>query len=389
MPRPHPLLLDLAALRTPRSATSSNPASVLASAIEHRISGLLWTSIERGVVDMPAAQTHELAARDLVVQAHHERLWSLASEIQHRLRRIGVESAIAKGIGAETRWYVRTGERPCRDIDLVVDPAATARVDDVLAELAPRHPMRPEIAEMLRTGVLQSVDLVVDGVPIDLHVDLLKVEVATRGRAALFERSIEVTGSHGSTIRVLDAETSLILFAIHLNKDRFARLLGYADIARLLAREPFDWPFVETFLAREGLRMPVYAALHAVSSDIGLRPPPVPRPRGARARAWNRLWPPDQRLRGYVSIGTNEHRQLWIPWLAEGRIREAFRWWVRRRAVPPRELLRIYEPDVGGPYPVQWAVGRLRGWRRRGTAERLAREADVHARHRRSSSSTV
>jgi hypothetical protein len=220
------------------------------------------------------------------------------------------------------------------------------------------------------------VDLVVDGVAIDLHADLLKVEIPTRGHQALWSRTQLVPSPTDGTVRVIDPETSLIHFAIHLNKDRFARLLGYADIARLMARESLDWDFIRRFVQGEGLQVPVFNSLHAVSSTLQLPSPPVPREvRGPRARAWHHLWPASLRLSGYVGLGTGQHRQLWIPLLAEGRTWESIRWWIRRRAVPPGDLLRIYDPDVEGPYVVRLAVGRARGWRNRRRAARIARDA--------------
>jgi hypothetical protein len=338
--------------------------------------GLLWSSVSQGAIRLPPEASWLLAATDLAVKGHHERLWRVLDEVQRRLARLGVQTAVAKGVAAEQRWFDRTGERPCRDIDLLLEPGARDRVADVIAELQPAHPLRTAIAASVRAGTLQSVDLVVDDVAIDLHADLLKVEIPTRGRQALWSRTHLMPSPTGSSVRVIDAETSLIHFAIHLNKDRFARLLGYADIARLMARESLDWDFIREFVRGEGLRIPVFNSLHAVSAALELPSPPVPREvRGLRARAWHRLWPAQRRLSGYVGLGTGQHRQLWIPWLAEGRTWESVRWWIRRRALPPGDLLQVYDPDVEGPYVVRLAVGRVRGWRNRRRAARIARDA--------------
>lgn len=370
MPRPHPLLLDLAAERVPRPHDRGQLVGILSSSIEHRMSGLLRSSAADRTVNLPAEERRLLEARDLAQRAHHERLWNALVAIQRRLERRGILTAAAKGVAAEARWYARTGERPCRDLDLLLEPGSVSRVDEVIDELQPDHPFRSEVVRLVRTGTLQSVDLNFEGIGIDLHADLLKVEVPTRGREGIWERTLSIATPAGTLVRVLDAEISLILFAIHLNKDRFARLLGYADIVRLLAREPIDWSFVDDFLWREGLRIPVYSSLHAVSSDLGTAPPDVPRPGGWRATAWRALWPPRSRLRGALGSTTGFHRQLWIPWIAEGRTREALRWWMLRRVVPSADLLRLYEPDVDGRYPWRWLVVRYRGWRRRRDAHR-------------------
>ena len=339
--------------------------------------GLLWSSCTAGEVQLPADHTSLLAARDGARLAYHEHLWKRLHEVQSRLAKLGIQTAAAKGVAAEDRWYDRTGERPSNDIDLLLEPGGAARLTDVLDELQPRHPLREEIAALVRTGVLQSVDLLVDGVPIDLHVDLLKVEIPTRGAEALWSRTYEMTSKAGLQVRVIDAETSLVHFAIHLNKDRFARLLAYTDVARLLALESLDWGFIESFVVREGLRVPVFNSLHAVTTGLDVPPPPVPRQdHGWRAMAWNRLWPADRHLSGSRGMSSRHHRQLWIPWLATGRVWDAFLWWLRRRVLPPGSLLRLYDPDVTGPYPLRLVVGRLRGWRRRRRAALGTRRAE-------------
>jgi hypothetical protein len=376
MARPHRLLFELAARRLPESVAPSDADELVRSAIEHRMHGILWSSVSQGAIRLPPEATWLLAATDLAVRDHHERLWRVLHDVQQRLAQLGVRTAAAKGVAAEMRWYGRIGERPCRDIDLLLEPGAEDRTADIIAELQPAHSLRTEIAASVRAGTLQSVDLDVDGVAIDLHADLLKVEIPTRGSRALWSRTHLLDGPTSSAVRAIDAETSLIHFAIHLNKDRFARLLGYADIARLMAGESLDWDFIREFVSGEGLRIPVFNSLHAVSAALQLPPPPVPREdRGFRARAWHRLWPAHRRLCGYVGLGTGQHRQLWIPWLAEGRTWESARWWIRRRALPPGNLLRVYDPDLDGPYVVRLAVGRVRGWRKRRWAGRIARDA--------------
>lgn len=336
--------------------------------------GLLWSSAVGGGIELPRREMSRLAARDLVVQAHHSRLWEQSSAVQGRLVGIGIQTAAVKGVAAEDRWYGRMGERPCRDVDLLLEPGSDTRLAEVLDELQPRHRFRTELARLVRSGALQSVDVSVGGVAIDLHSDLLKVEIPTRGADSLWARSYVLKSKGGVTLRVIDAETSLIHFALHLNKDRFARLIAYADVARLLALESLDWPFIEKFVAREGLRVPVFNSLHAVTSALRLDRPPVPRHwRGWRGKAWHRLWPTNQRLLGYTGVNTRLHRQLWIPWLSEGRLTEALAWWVRRRLLPNGDLLRVYDPDVAGPYPVRLLVGRLRGWRTGRESYRVAR----------------
>ena len=335
------------------------------------MNGLLWSSVGRHEVVLPRDQAARLAVGDLAVERHHVRLWAAATEIQRRLGDLGIGVALAKGVTAEARWYERLAERPCVDIDLFLEPGALSRLGEVIDALHPGHPLQNDGPALVRSGILQSIDLVFDGIPIDVHADIFKIEIPTRRLDHVWARTAMVTGHDGATIRALDPELSLIHFLLHINKDRFARLIGLADVARVLARERLDWGFIESFLTREGIRVPVYASLHAVTSVLGLPVTPAPRPRGWRASAWARLWPEDGRLLGHRGLARHQHRQLLLPLLTEGRILEGVRWLLRRRLFPPRAMVPIWYPETRGPYLVRVAVGRfLRARDRR----RLARQ---------------
>ena len=372
MTRPHPLLIDLAADRPPRDRVPADPDALLASAADHRMTGRLWTAVSGGLVELPPAHAADLASRDLAAERHHRHLWATIDSIARRLADIGVEIAVAKGVVAEARWYDRLGERPGADIDVLLEPASRTRVADVLDALQPDHPLRAGAPRLVRAGILQSVDLTVRGVGVDLHADLFKIEIPTRQLATVWARTTTVTGPGGVVVRTLDAELSLVHLLLHLNKDRFARLIGHADVARLLAREDLDWAFLERFLHAEGLRVPVVSSLHAVADALDLPPPPLPRPTGVRAAAWQRLWPESIRLRGNEGLAVHQHRQLLIPLLMDGRAPEGARWLLRRRLFPPREMVPVYYPDTQGPYLVRVAVGRvLRARDRRREAQRF------------------
>lgn len=366
MPRPHPLLLDIAAQRPPDRQSVGDVEGLLASAFEHRMHGLLLSAAIHGHIVLPRDAVRKLALEDLAVQAHHRRLWTALEDVQERLGRISVQVAAAKGVTAEARWYGRLAERPCKDLDILLDPSATHRLEEIIDALQPDYFLRDTGARLMKRGMLQSLDLVVDGIAVDLHSDLLKIEIPTKESKRIWSRTGEVCGPSGTAVRAVDAETSLVHFLIHLHKDRFARLLGFADVVRLMAHAPLDWGFIDDFLAAEGLKVHVYSALHRVTSTLGLPTPPTPRPHGWRAKAWQQLWPDSQSLMGDPGFSARlEHRHFWIPWLAEGRMIESFGWWVRRRVFPPTALVDLYYPDTAGPYLVRVAVGRVRRSRER------------------------
>lgn len=371
MVRPHPVLFDLAAGRPPRAVAPDEGHDLIPSAIDHRMTGLLWSAVAGGGIELSGDDRRRLEARDVAVELHHRRIWAAMHDIQARLGKLGIGVAYFKGVVAEARWYRRFAERPCRDIDLLLEPGARARIADVLDALQPAHPFREEVPALVHGGILQSVDLTFGGLSVDVHLDLLKLEVPTRQAELVWSRVRAVVGPDGRSVPAIDDEVSFVQLLLHANKDRFSRLLGYADVARVLqgADGDLDWSFMDDFVHREGLRVPVYSALGAITDTLGLSMP-VSRPKGWRARAWQALWPPASRLQGTRGLMTRQHRPLVLPLLAEGRLLEAVRWLARRRLLPPSSTLAMYYPDTKGPYVARVIVGRLR---RAGERRRAAR----------------
>jgi hypothetical protein len=273
---------------------------------------------------------------------------------------MGIQVASAKGVTAEARWYGRAGERPCFDVDLLLAPADIGRIGEIVREVAPDHPLRDTVQDLVDHGHLQSVDLLIDGVHFDLHVDLLKLEILPlRQRELIWDRLVPLRLADGRTIRVVDPEISLIHFLVHLNKDRFAYLLGFADIARIYAKENIDSAFIDRFLRAEGIESSVYLALDTVMSTLGMAPVAHPPVRGLRSIVWRRLWPPAFRLRGDIGRFSSRHRQFWLALMARGRSTEALRGYLAR-LLPPSSLVSYQTPEARGPYLWRIIAGRLR-----------------------------
>lgn len=311
-----------------------------------------------------------LLREDLRHWARHQVLWDALLRITRRLEDMGVRVASVKGVTAEARWYARTGERPTSDIDLLLAPDDVGRVGDIVRELLPNHPLLGSLQGLVDHGHVQVVELNIDGIPIDLHLDLLKLEVLpTRRRNLLWGRVVSLTLPNGAALRVLDAETSLIHFLMHVNKDRFAYLLGYADIARICKQENLDWSFIDRFLRGEGLETQVYLALDAVLDTLRLPAISHPAVGGWRASLWRSLWPPSFRLRGDAGRNSSRLRQFWLAVMARGRTVETARG-LLYRVFPPRVLAEHLTPDTPGPYLWRITVGRARNARRR--QERIA-----------------
>jgi len=360
---PHPALIELAAGRPLPTVPSDAVDGLLASAAEHRMTGLLWSRVADGHLDVPKPAMMELARTDLRTRAHHLRLWEIATMVRDRLGDHGIGVAMAKGVAAEARWYDRIGERPAKDVDLLLEPGAEQRLSEVFDALEPRV-RHGDAALLLTTGYLQSIDLDVEDVEVDLHTDIFKIGVPTRQIDVMWRRIRKVAGPHGTAINALDPELSFVHFLLHLNRDRFRFLLGFADIGQIMRREELDWEFIADFVRREGFDAIVYSALDAVVTTLDLAYPPLPRPRGLRAGAWRRLWPAHLRLQRRTQKAIPYRRQYYIPLLARGRFVEAARCVVRRQLLPPRSIIDLHHGDVPGPYLVRLVLGRWRQQRR-------------------------
>jgi hypothetical protein len=350
-----PLLYDLAAGRDDPSA--SVDAHVISLAWEHRMTGLLWTWAREHLADVEMKTG--LAQHDLHVQAHLGRVWEVLEASVTRLTAAGIEVATIKGVTSEARWYDRRGERPCSDVDLLLSPHQLDRVAEAVRLIEPDHPWVSHVTSMAANGRIQAVTTHLDGLEVDLHLDLLKLGMPTRQSTEMWELTTPYSLPGGGSVRVLDDTTALLHLLVHLNKDRFQRLLGYADIVRIIATGRVDWARLERFARGEGISMSAFRTLEVVLDELSLPwPVELQRPSGFRARIWNLIWREGIRLRGTEGRLRFRRRQDWISFLARGRRVEALRWWLRD-VWPPGPIVAAHYAHIRGPYLWKLIRGRL------------------------------
>ena len=341
--RPHPALFELAADR-PLPAVDDHD-ELGRSALEHRMGGLLWSQISNGAIEGPSEWRERLAGADLVTRTRHQRLWRTLADVTQQLAAAGIEVASFKGVAAERRWYARVGDRPCADLDLLLHPDHLDRIDDVVELIQPGHPLRGRVGALVAQGRLQSVELQTAGeVSIDLHADAFKLWLPSR-RDVVWARVVDVEGPDGVVVRALDAEASLVHFLVHLTKDRFRWLLGYADVARVAGTPELDHDFVAWWVRTEGLDVHYRAALETVARTLDVDVA-TPGSRGPRAMAWRAVWRPAIQLRGDEGLVRFRHRQLWVTLLARGRTGAKVRF-LARKLVPVPELIDYRRPASG------------------------------------------
>lgn len=371
MAQPHPALFDLAAGR-PFAPAGAGPGLV-DSALEHRMSGLLQSALAGSPGTIPGDAANRLAEADVRQWARNRMVGAVAGRFVALAGGLGIPVALVKGVALEGIAYTRTGERPTWDVDVVVHPDGIPRVEQLVATAQPHHPLLPHLASLVEGGHLQSIDLVYGGLPVDVHLDPLKLElIRTRRPEAWWER-MRTVEREGAPLPTFDAGAALVLALLHLNKDRFRYLLGYADVARLLPLVE-DWDWVAHTLEREGLATPLWSTLTVVEETLDIRSP-VAAPAGlTRTRLWRAAWPTGVRLLGAPAGVRYRYRQFLIPFTGNGRSREALKAWLRRLA-PPKPLLDAYYPGRG-PYLWKLVVGRVSRRIRRLRQRREATRAD-------------
>ena len=350
--KPHKALVDLAA---GRSLVGTINADLVRSAEEHRLGGILKTAMDQGLpVESDAAI--ELNKIDALGWARNRMLLDACSEIAQIAAQLGIDVFVIKGIAIEARWYSRLGERPAWDIDLVLAPWHRDRVGELLATLQPRHTLLNDPSELQSTR-LQSIDLGFHSLPVDLHLDPLKLEVAaTHDAGILFENASSLSTAADHPIRVLGTEASLVLAALHLNKDRFRYLLGYVDLVRILADTSLDLDRAVGLAEALGLGRSFRSTIAAAHVDLQLTPPAGFE---LNDRMWNRTWPPSIRMLGAEGQDRFRYRQFLLPLLEGGRWSEVLIASWHRFFPSPYQLWRNF-PNEKGSYLGRLIRGRIR-----------------------------
>jgi hypothetical protein len=351
MPLPHPALLSLAA--GSEASNLDDPSEVVRSAFEHHMFGLLWTDVRVRHVPLAHYLEDGLAVQDLLTQDRHARLWKTIGVVDDVLGSIGVEFAVIKGVPTEARWYSRLGERPCADVDVWLSPAAVPRAEEVVRTLDPGGSAPEGLLDRHRRGLVHTVDLEIEGTTVDLHLDPLKVGLVGHDTRPLWAHTVPYETPDGVVISVLDTEATLFHRLIEMNHDSFFRLLGFADVTRMMGAGPLDWDAFDALARSYGLDVVAWSGLRVVVETLELDLS-IPRPRGVRAAVWRVMWRSSVRLQGDEGWRRFRHRYRWLPAFARGRLADAVRWWAAK--------LPETNPEERGPWPVRLAVGR---WKRR------------------------
>ncbi|HEU4319409.1 MAG TPA: nucleotidyltransferase family protein [Acidimicrobiia bacterium] len=364
-------MIDLAADRV---VSGTIDDAVVDQAVEHRVAGMLWTRVSAGEITPAQPVMQRLENLDLQAWARARMLESSLQQLLDVADATGVRVALIKGLATGGRWYARPTERWSYDFDLVVHPDDLGGIDQFVSRLYPSHLLVGEIERLVRGRHLQSVDLGVAGMPVDLHLDPLKLEIVwSVSPARYWDHAVELNLSDGLRVPTFDTNASLFLHLMHLNKDHFRRLIGYADVVRGAAQTDLDWSVVMDLAAGEGLSEHVANTASAVEEELGVEFSLPRAHRSWRSSVWARSWPRQSRLSG-VARNVHRHRLFVIPLTAKGRAVSAVGGWLRR-LWPPKVLLDYYYPHDSGGYLVKLLKVRFGG--RRSHVSSLSHEDDA------------
>lgn len=350
MTRPHPHLIDLV---LGRGIPGLVETVIVRSALEHRVAGLLKTAIDLGAPASREAVTM-LDESDIATWARNRVIAEAVAEIAGIAVDLGIDVAFMKGVTTEARWYDRLGERPTWDIDVVLAPWHRHRAHDLIEALQPTHSILPQLDSILNKDRLQSIDLGYKGLPIDLHLDPLKLELVTSRHPELLWNGIETVALERGPVPVFDPTVSLLLTALAVNKDRFRYLIGHSDLIRIERDPQIHFSRCEQLAKSEGVLIPFQSTLSAVRTDLGLPEGGAP----SRNRAWDIFWAPSVRLLGDEGKVRFRYRQSLMPLFDGGRWPEvAASWW--RRVLPSVALLDRLYPEIRGPYLARVFLARI------------------------------
>jgi hypothetical protein len=375
MSKPDPVLLSIARGESAGAVDIPRTEALFHSAVEHRMTGLLFSASIRGDVSLPPALTERLVEWDMSGWARHAMLVEGLRQAATRLDVAGVQWVVFKGPVSESLLFERQGERPYFDLDLAVAPGHVQHIDEIVALLEPRHRDLGRLGILCRSGHFQAVSLALDGdgAPIDLHCDPMSLGVPTPRIEWLWEEISRQDVGIGFEVPVLSPEGRLLHALVNITRDRFRHLLGHVEVFRHATRPGLDQRRVEELASQLHLEVIAGLAWSAVQQTLGQGTRLAFRDPGALDRLlWEWTWGERSRLGGVESkVRRVQRSRAILPLLAVGPTRTWWRWMVGR-PFPPREVVQVLHGD--GAYLPTLARGRLRYWNARWRSRRGRRE---------------
>ncbi len=324
---------------------------------EHGALGLIANSIadlhEKGLVPDPVAS--EIGAKAIGIAAMSMRITAVIERIQAIAVSLDVPLMVLKGAVVGRILYDSPNARFSGDIDLLCKEEDYTRLHDAMTEAgfeAEDERRLPGKCSSLETAFEQHFKTSEDGIPIELHVDGIKLGVKPSNSDSIWERAIPVKVGN-STVLSLSYRDLALMLPIHLHRHGFTRLSWFKDIDLLITKhgDEIDWDLVIADAEAEGATSSLWLTLSLLEEMLGTDLPDglVDRlkPSIFTRMGWQLIWPRKQVLaleavtrRRVVQFSVTESWRGTIPsLLLMGRRREKLAillhrvpWPMRRRA---------------------------------------------------------
>lgn len=281
-------------------------ARLPAQAEGHGLAPLLYRHLQTAGVALPLPVKRELQALYLRHRHANEVRAAALAEIITAFQNAGIEARVLKGAALAHLLYPQPGLRPMRDLDILVNPAAARRAQQILAGLGFAAPLPPHLPDKhLPPAVRPSQGL---SVSVELHHNLFN---ATHPASLTLDQLAGpplTFGLSGITVSTLSPAEMLWHLcehiAYHTNVWEPLRLIWVADIVGLAEQfaAQIEWallrrryPLVLSTLSLFHFITPLSAHLRAQAGlDLGAPPAGV----GQEFAGWPRASIPQQRAAG-------------------------------------------------------------------------------------------
>jgi hypothetical protein len=329
-------------------------------AIEHRMGTVLLANLEGRSGSVPIAIVRRLVMEDLRVRAQFMRTERLLQRCANAASALGVEIGTIKGVTtAERFWSEDPSIRYASDVDIFLPPDDRGRAGDLVAALAPDHPMARHTAELMSAGHVITVAVHTNLGLVELHRDPFGLALSPRLGNRVWELTEPMVTKSGAELRVLNDTITLLQLLINSAKDNFAFLMQVSEIKRVIERGSIDWSLLSAVTDAEGWGDVIADALHFVRQHLGCDFPAISIQTTSFRRLLRLTSPAADRLGGTTSW-QRAQRFCKLDLLTSGR-RIEFVSGVARRAATPSEIIDAHAPDLRGPYVLRAA----RFWLRR------------------------
>lgn len=259
----------------------------------HEVLPLLATTLRRlsPQIAIPAPWLARAQRRLYATMIRNTTLADTLLEVLTAFQHAGVESIPVKGVVLAQTMYGGLALRSLGDLDVLVQPADLPAARAALRALRFTQEAQPDFENAHHPFHDPPYYRPASGgnICLELHWGLWATSFFRLGADAMWARSA-TTALHGSPIRVLSPEDTLLHLAIHRSRSAL-RLRFVCDIAELLRRhsETLDWQYVLAQARAAGARTALFYAL-ALAQELGDAPlPPVILPQLGVGRLKRRL----------------------------------------------------------------------------------------------------